>query len=103
MKFTKELATQIIEENDLSLITLRAWKKRGNIPQKYFSKVKRVKLSDVLKAGPIETAVTKYGQELERLIQTRTFKADQKDSYYNIALISLCRECETYLKTGKLS
>ncbi len=103
MDFNETIAKEIIENNGLSKVTLRVWRKRGKIPKMYFEKIKRVYLTAVLKPLPIETAINKYGNELGRLINTRTFKGGQKDSYYSIALISLCRECETYKKTGKLS
>jgi hypothetical protein len=103
MKYNKKKALAIIERYELKTATLRVWKLRGTIPDRYAETEERINLPSVLATAALDRAVEKYGQELQRLLETRQFKPGQKDSYYSMALISLCRECETYQKKGKLS
>lgn len=110
--YNQEKANQVQAKNDISDITLRVWKNRGKIPDKYFETEERITLLQVLKDSEIsnptfvrnvEGAKEKYDTELKRLLESRKFKPNQNNAYYAKCLISLCRECETYERTGKLS
>lgn len=96
MKYTEDLAADIARRFKISPVTLRVWKNRGKIPDRYAENRKRVLLGEVLPINPINTAIEKYGIELERLLESRKFKSGQKDNYYRTCLVSLCREAKTF-------
>ncbi len=111
-EYNQEKALEIQKIHGLSDTTLRVWKSRGSIPQKYFETEPRITLLDVMKDSEIDnpafiknidTAQKKYGQEFQILLESRKFKPNQKSSYYSTCLMSLCKECKNYIKTGKLS
>lgn len=94
MRFSQKKAAKIAQEHGLSPTTIRVWKKRGRIPDRYKEKAPRVLLAAMLTDNQIAAAIEKYGEEMKRLIETRQFKAGQKPAYYNLCLVSLGRECK---------
>jgi len=94
MKYTDKKAKEIAQEHGLSHTTIRVWKKRARIPDRYKEKVPRVLLGKMLTDKQISAAIDKYGDEMRRLLETRQFKAGQKKGYYNLCLVSLGRECK---------
>jgi uncharacterized protein YjcR len=94
MKYTPAKANAIALKYGLSPTTIRVWKKRGRIPDRYKEEAPRVLLTAMLTNNQLTAAVDKYGEEMKRLLETRQFKAGQKDAYYNLCLVSLGRECK---------
>ena len=94
MKYCEKTARAIVEKHGLSPTTLRVWKLRGKIPDRYSETEERVILSDVLPDTPINVAIEKYGIELQRLLGNRKFRPNQNNGYYRSCLYSLCKECE---------
>lgn len=89
MKFTEKKARQIIDAHGLHPKTVKTWRHRSAIPDKYANPEHRVLLTDVLPPDPIDQAIEKYGVELRRKIESLRFKAGQNESYYRMALYSL--------------
>jgi uncharacterized protein YjcR len=94
MKYNPAKAKEIALKYGLSPTTVRVWKKRGRIPDRYTEEADRVLLTAMLTDNQIAAAIDKYGEEMKRLLETRQFKAGQKDAYYNLCLVSLGRECK---------
>lgn len=94
MKFTEKKAQSIAEKHGLSDTTIRVWRLRGAIPNRYNEKEERVFLIDVLPEDRIDAAIEKYGIEMQRLLESRQFRPGQSNGYYATCLFSLCSECE---------
>lgn len=92
MEFSEQLAREIIEKFKLAPTTIKTWKHRGEIPDEYFQENQKVSLRSVLSDSTLNARIEKYGSELEKLLDTRTFKAGQNESYYMTCLRSLCSE-----------
>lgn len=97
MEFNEQIAKQIIAEHNLSSDTLKTWRHRGAIPDIYFQEKDdgdRIFLFEVLPDRVLQARVSKYGDKMVNLIQSRRFLADQSENYYMTCLRSLCAELE---------
>lgn len=100
MKFSEKKAAALAEAHGISPITLRVWRKRGYIPDRYAETEQRVGLYELLPAEPIKTALEKYGAELRRLLESRTFRPGQNESYYRRCLYSLCSDVKKIIASS---
>ena len=90
MEFSQQLAQEIIKNFNLAPTTIKTWKHRGEIPEEYFEE--RVTLRDVISDTELNPRIEKFGKEMERMINTRKFRAGQDYNYYMTCLRSLCSE-----------
>lgn len=55
MEFSQQKADAVAKQHDIDPVTLRGWKRRGKIPDRYFDINGEVRKDDLSKVGEAET------------------------------------------------